>query len=413
MNTFKPFIDGDLDSVLKNQLVQLADKIQSEKRTYLLNVDENKYIDHLVSEFTVEVPVVNFDKKTISYGEKEIPADQHPSGAFFMFDEGKSYKRQVVTFHLPFSGDVEILKFRPNPSVLWTNEFIHTATSQGEELLFEVINFNDNLDDFNRRVNSIIDPLRTQLGHISKQVESYNSSLRQEATSLFQKRKEDLKKKGGFISQLGIPVRKVKNLPETFSIPSPKISKKIVSKPSATTTNPNPDPTLELDTYEEIVQTIHDLGKSIERMPSKYEGKTEENLRDYFLINLEPRFQGSATGETFNKKGKTDILLRYKNTNVFVAECKYWGGEKLLIETIDQILGYLTWRDSKSAIIFFVKNKEFTSVIDKMKNAIKSHENYLSFESEKEETCIRYKFALSGDQNREILLTVLLFHFPN
>lgn len=30
----------------------------------------------------------------------------------------------------------------------------------------------------------------------------------------------------------------------------------------------------------------------------------------------------STTGETFNKAGKTDFLISYENTNVFVAECK-------------------------------------------------------------------------------------------
>lgn len=66
--------------------------------------------------------------------------------------------------------------------------------------------------------------------------------------------------------------------------------------------------------------------------------------------------RGSATGETFNKKGKTDILLRHAGNNAFVGECKFWKGEKSFLSTIDQLLGYLTWRDSKTAVIMFVKN---------------------------------------------------------
>lgn len=101
---------------------------------------------------------------------------------------------------------------------------------------------------------------------------------------------------------------------------------KIIPKPSAVVKSGKPDPTLGEGTYQEILQTIHDLGKAIECMPSTYVGKSEEDLRDHILMYLEPRFEGSATGETFNKSGHTDILLRYKNSNVFVAECKFWSG---------------------------------------------------------------------------------------
>jgi len=92
-------------------------------------------------------------------------------------------------------------------------------------------------------------------------------------------------------------------------------------------------------------------------MPSTYSNKGEEDLRDHILLVLEPRFQGSATGETFNKTGKTDILLRFEGKNVFIAECKFWNGIKLFFETISQLLAYLTWRDSKAAVIIFVKTK--------------------------------------------------------
>jgi hypothetical protein len=61
-------------------------------------------------------------------------------------------------------------------------------------------------------------------------------------------------------------------------------------------------------------------------------------------------FEGQATGETFNFQGKTDILIRAQGKNIFIAECKFWKGEKVFLETIDQLLSYLSWRDSKAAI---------------------------------------------------------------
>ena len=68
----------------------------------------------------------------------------------------------------------------------------------------------------------------------------------------------------------------------------------------------------------------------MERKPSLYRGKEEEDLRDQFLLFLETRYAATTgTSETFNKAGKTDILLKYEDgTNLFVAECKWWKGER-------------------------------------------------------------------------------------
>lgn len=89
-------------------------------------------------------------------------------------------------------------------------------------------------------------------------------------------------------------------------------------------------------------------------------------LRDHFLLQLNGHYEGGATGETFNASGKTDILIRAENRNVFIAECKFWRGKKAFDEAIDQLLGYLTWRDSKCALIVFNKTWNSGAVRQKM-----------------------------------------------
>ena len=413
MKTFKPFTNGELDDLLRNQLQEITDRIKDESDNYLLNVNEDEYINHLVSEFTINTPTLDFEARTASTIEKMIPVEQHPNSGFFFHDETKSFNRQVIIFHIPFSGDINILYYAPNPRILWTCQLTHNQSSDTEEVIcFEIINFSNDAEALKRESNSVIQSLTTQVGYITKQIDGHNANLKNEVTQRLNERKKDLLNKSDFLSQLGIPIKKKNDLAETFSIPTPKIPKKIIPKPLASTTNPNPDPTLDLTIYDEILQIIHDIGKAIERMPSTYKGKSEEDLRDHLLMYLEPRFEGSATGETFNKSGKTDILLRYKNSNVFVAECKYWAGEKLYLETIDQILGYLTWRDSKSAIVLFVKNADFSSVLEKVRESTPNHPNYVKFLEEKESTWLSYKVLLNGDTGRELYLTVLLFHFP-
>nr|WP_287018607.1 hypothetical protein [Halomonas sp.] len=208
-------------------------------------------------------------------------------------------------------------------------------------------------------------------------------------------------------------LKKSVSIPETFSIPlSQKRKKPILNKPEVKEAGFTSEPSLGQSTYIDILNLIHDVGKEFERLPSLYADKEEEHLRDHFLMMLEPNFEGSATGETFNKTGKTDILLRHEGLNVFIGECKFWKGEKSFLSTISQLLGYLTWRDSKAAVIMFVPNKDFSSVVETAKGASLKHSNFLKYVDRKDETWFNYEFHLNGDRNRVVKLAVMLYHTP-
>lgn len=116
--------------------------------------------------------------------------------------------------------------------------------------------------------------------------------------------------------------------------------------------------------------------RSWELSPLTYQKFEEEELRDIILSSLNSVFRGSATGETFSKKGKTDIYLNIPQGQILIAECKIWDGAKKFLETIDQILGYLTWRNSYGIVINFSKNKGFTDVLETSFEEIPKHSQY-------------------------------------
>ena len=122
---------------------------------------------------------------------------------------------------------------------------------------------------------------------------------------------------------------------------------------------------------------------------------------------------GGASGEAFNKKGKTDIQIKYDSAIVFIAECKFWKGEKIFMRTIDQLLSYLTWRDTKASIIFFVRQKDFSAVLEKVRTTTNKHPNYLGFVNMGDETWFNYRFHINGDKNREVKLAIQLYHIPS
>ena len=90
-----------------------------------------------------------------------------------------------------------------------------------------------------------------------------------------------------------------------------------------------------------------------------------------------------ATGETFNGNGKTDILFPYKESNLFIAECKVWYGQSEFRKAIDQLEGYLGWDDTKTSLLIFYRNKESMSTkISEMRECIKSLPNFRTIHSE-------------------------------
>lgn len=285
---------------------------------------------------------------------------------------------------------------------------------KGQEIVFEFIDFNADPQSMKREADRVVSQLISQNSYLTKDLTAFNNSIELLANQTLDARKVQLLKKNDMLLALGVPIRKSTNTPSTFSIPAKRTPAiQAIPKPIVSEKGYKPEPTLDNAIYQQILKITHEVGKQFERLPSTYVGKEEEHLRDHFLLILEPNFEGSATGETFNKKGKTDILLRYDGSNVFIAELKYWHGKKAYLETITQLLSYLTWRDSKAAIIMFVSNKEFSPVLNIIENETKEHSNYLGAVSTHHLGWYQYRFHINGDRNREVQLAIQAFHLPS
>ena len=82
-------------------------------------------------------------------------------------------------------------------------------------------------------------------------------------------------------------------------------------------------------------------------------------------------------------------------------------------DTIDQLLSYLTFRDSKTAVIFFVKSKEITPILQKVRNYTPVHKHHISEKGEKAENWFEHIFHLPLDNNKEVVVSILIFHLPD
>jgi hypothetical protein len=409
--TFTMFQGNQVSDFLEHNTNRIQYETGEAAEDYILNVNEEEYVNYLEQKFTIDTPHIDFDQMSVDSYEDEIPAEYFPQSIPAYFNQGKSYPKQVIVYHLPYTGNSELFKYTPRSSqMLYPEVYL-----QSNNVCFDIINFNNNPDEIKREADKFISSIRIDIGNVIQEIDAYNSQIRASIQGIFKTRKHKILESRNLLASLGVPLRKRNDLSDTFAIPTPQSIKPLIVKPIVTEKGFKPEPTLDQTTYQEILEIIHSMGKEFEVLPGTYFKKGEEELRDHFLLYLAPRFrnEGSVTGETFSKVGKTDIIYLYENSNVFVAECKFWKGQAQYIETIYQLLSYLTWRDSKAAIIIFVKNKEISSVLETVKQVTPQHSNYLGFINEQDTSWFNYRFHINEDPSREVKLAVMLYHIPD
>lgn len=166
--------------------------------------------------------------------------------------------------------------------------------------------------------------------------------------------------------------------------------------------------------YKKILNLISYFGKNLEKFSSLHSKFDEEGFREYFLPFLNVMSDShSATGETFNKIGKTDILIQnQKGENVFIAECKVWGGEGEVTKAVDQLLErYVTWRDEKVSLIIFNKTVQgFSAIVTKAIDALKKHPSFKEYKGQVENSRASFIFKHPEDPEKTVELELMMFN---
>jgi len=162
------------------------------------------------------------------------------------------------------------------------------------------------------------------------------------------------------------------------------------------------------DEYENILSILQHMAIVIERNPKTFHSIGEEVLRDIFLVLLNGIYKGQATGETFNRRGKTDIIVRFRGENIFIGECKFWGGKIKLRETLDQLLKYSTVRDDQLGMLIFNRNKNISAVLEQIPSIIRGHSSFLQ-ELDHSKTQFRFTLKHPDEPKYKLYLAVLVF----
>jgi hypothetical protein len=348
---------------MKTEISNLSsDELRSNSTDSLALIFATKYTPSLIE---LQEP----DKEDGGEVEKDVSNRQDIS----TFGDGPTYVNyHRIKIKLSFNVDKEL--FLCQPSSYDFNPPVYDELNRGE-----VVYYIDYRTE-NRDPKEIKEEIEDKLGKWMKKVEKYVGNLnsdiegmqekfRKEAGKAIERRRDEVETKQQVMDELGVETGKPGN--QGYVVPDKKRDIQIPTSENDSTSEVLPD-----QTFIEILEIIDDLGINIERSAERVRNLDEESLRDIFLAGINSHYAGLATGETFNREGKTDILLRYDNKNLFVAECKFWKGQSQYKDAVEQLLNNLTVRDTHAALLIFSRRVGYSQMCDRVKKAIEDHEQY-------------------------------------
>ena len=244
--------------------------------------------------------------------------------------------------------------------------------------------------------------LRDGLSYANNDVTAFNNSLKQQALKWIEEKKKKVEVFFNIATLLEVPIEK-REYAQTH-IP---LKRNIV--PVAKHYESSNYYGISDGDYKDILDSIMHTGSTYERTPSSYKTLHEEDLRNTLLAALNATYKGDATGETFRNKGKTDICIERKNRAAFVAECKMWRGQNEVGKAIDQLDGYLTWRDCKTALIYFVRRKGFLKTIESAEAALRTYDGMRNV-SALDKNVFECLFLSKANPGQQIKMRVMLFN---
>ena len=375
------FFDSELYRTLENYLHSAEDKVNNIPKDQFLVTPIDTLIEHISNQLYVEPLQLHEDSMEREQQEIQIDVSKDKYRNSFRMKEPIVVSGIRVIISIPYSGDVELWRLKPSSfrSILPRADIRKPEQNRMGyvDLLIEQPS-DEPQEQIKRHLDSELENIRFYISAQLSQIKIYNSTIEARVKTLVEARRERLNKYEDLSELLKIPLKRNPNAPSVNPI---NLQRKMVRPlPSIPKDGYKPELGITKEDYEHILSVIRHEGATFESTPLTYSVHDEEGLRDIILSHLNGHYKGLASGETFRKIGKSDIKIEADNRAAFVAECKVWAGQKTLIGAVDQLLGYLTWRDCKSSIIFFnKKNAKFTEILDKVPEVLKLHPRFKKF----------------------------------
>jgi len=403
-----------LDDVLRERLGKALTAVERLDAERLLATPDVDILEALITEWEVEPPFAHEDQR-YTPGVKDAKLDVTGRWEYSTFPDRRTLiDASEISLHVPISGfgpaftcNASTRSLSPPVGQIGAREIVLSQTLpahevQSDEAVGEKVR--RNFDDLLRQIQQLV-------GYARNDCDSWNVQLRQQLESKIAGRKQKLLADRNLEAALGIELTPRSN-PPVVAINLEQRRKlnltQALRQPGVTPFAPEPE-VVDGD-YRRMIELTLKWSEGVERLPDTYGPMDEEALRDSLLIVLNGQFQWTG-GEVFQRKGKTDIVVPYMHNDrtamSFIAELKFWSGPKNFTRAVDQLLGYTTWRNTKTMLVALFRNKDTTPLIATARETLHGHEGFKRSNETIGEGGELATLAHPEDSTRELLLALV------
>jgi hypothetical protein len=357
-------------------------QILGEKDEYIIGTDADELAEYYYSDNCL--PPIEFDIERQEQMEhkkklKIVRANERKRGHQDNGDTEAEYESIIVTMPIIPNKDLKtiwelqaskLIFGRVPHADLGTNTISFSIDIKGYGFSYDIKESASRIEEEKNRIKAWINIHNLDIN-------DENKKLKSRIRALIEKRKkkltEDIQRINSLSQIINIPLK----MKENEAVKRIRLDKSpLVKRVKPTPTLPE-EYVLDRGKVIDIISIIDNQGRQFEKTPRTYECFQEEGFRDVILVNLNTIFEGKATGETFSGNGKTDIYLNITKGKILVFECKIWNGRELYNDTINQLRGYMTWRNNFGIIITFAKLKNFSKILGEVEDIVTKHPSYV------------------------------------
>lgn len=407
------FNSGDLRLALEAQSKKMYEAVEAESEDSLQQADADEWAAALAHHFAVACPSLQNDdvwREPVKEVTIDVSGDR---GRYFSdpySDLSRNFPGYRIVVHVPFEGDPGVFSLRPSSFTLNPPR----GRVMDSDLVLTIEYARDTEPDIDGQVNNFINSVSQWLGFARRDSDAFNSPLEEEAHRAIEARRQRIEQRDAHLAKSSIPERRPGEPAAKTYIPDVLVRRPapLLPEARADAKPPRLEPVLDERVFEHILGVIRMQARQMEQSPGTYDQMGEEDRRQTIVAMLNTHYDGRAHAEAFNVSGKTDILIRHDGRNLFICECKFWEGAEGFSRAIDQLFGYTGWRDTKLAIVMFVREKGLTAILEKGQAALESHPQFVGWKEAASETELRAVMHWPGDEGRQADLNVFFVHTP-
>ncbi len=251
-NNYLFYKKGELYNYLRQLKDNLKEEIFSLNSDYLLNISVYDLTQHLISKYYLDCPKIDRNEIYID-NQREVDIDVRHDRMRDIRDRTKPFyiKGTEISIAVPFSGNFILFDFQP--SSFTSNR--PQGIIRGNEIIIAVRQINHNAEEIKGIYNREVGLIERYLSWVESDIKSHNDSLESSINQIIDVRKKKLIADKGLLSDIGLPIKKRDNAPQTYTVPS-IIKKPLIKRPEVSGNTYKPEPILANQEYEDILSII-------------------------------------------------------------------------------------------------------------------------------------------------------------